>query len=425
MKVRPQSGFCFQCLAVALLLAGEQAAFSADDLSPIDRLRTLQPPHRLRSHSGRFRITGTNSAENLELLKWAEEISRRIERTTGLKMTFGPEREFHILVDQRAATNSVRVDIIQDAAPRRFYQSLLIGDYIAADPAAANEALCRLFLNGYVFACPVTNLIASASVNSPEAASVTNPPPPALPAWKDPVPAWLSEGLAQHVFQERRDAGAEIALAQWRQGRIGTLSGFLRAEPDRTNATFRAVSCMFIGWLQSQPDKADVFKALFLRMAERQPLTPEWLATVIPSSKSLADFEVKWENWLISQWRVVHKPGKVTPTVLEHLRAQLCVRAGDPGMPPTTNLNWRAALSGLIAEKDAPWIPDVCAAKSAQFRLLGVGRGPEFANVIDAYIRFLDALRRRKNADRLEELLDEADTLFEALEASTMKGSPP
>jgi hypothetical protein len=66
-------------------------------------------------------------------------------------------------------------------------------------------------------------------------------------------------------------------------------------------------------------------------------------------------------------------------------------------------------------------VPPAAREKAARLQLLAIGRGPEFAGVMDGYLRFLEALAAGRRRGRLERLLNRAEESLGALEATRME----
>jgi len=363
------------------------------------------------SSDGAFVVIGSNNVQNLDLISWAQELSRMTEKAVGLKTPYGGARSIRIIVENGdpAAPAKVLADERGDGAD--FSQTLRIVNYDKVDVVLAGGLMCKLLLNGYVLSCREKTMEAGATAPAPMK-------PPAS------VPVWLYRGIAQYINQDLRPENAELILLKWRKKELKTLPELLDAEPKDQGYPYDASCGMIIAWLQSFPGKDEFFGKMFAQLAAGEALSSEWFAKNAPGSASISDLKSNWENWLVSQLNVIHKPGVATPLSIDQLKDRLVIQPDDKGMPAFTNEIKKITFDELVDVKvrESPWLPLALQNKAADLRLFAVGRGKELGDVVDSYCKFLDAVVLGKRQGTLVKLLEKARKDLKDLESKVGVG---
>ena len=356
----------------------------------------------ITSPSRSFMVVGSNSVQNMDLAAWAEGFVGKISQVTGLKLPYGSSFMFRITVTDEHPEQPGKILTKEGMEEGEFVQRLNIVNYEKADMGEANEALCRMLLNGCVINC------AGKSANNAEASSASR-------VQSCPAPQWLYRGMVQHIVPDLRAKNAEIVMSTWKKGRLKTLPEFLNSGSAEGGYPYDAVCGMMIAWFESFPDKSEFFGSMIRRLASGGELSAEWFSKNIKGCNSVSDIDEKWENWIIGQWRVVRRLGVVTPVLIEQMKEVIVLKPGDSGVPLSTNIGQRISFMDLIQAKDASWAPVVLQNKISELRFLGMGRGKDFGDVVESYCKFLEAVAEHRKTGRLIELLRVAESGLEAL----------
>lgn len=397
----PAASIVLLCLCVSLASAGD----------PDAKIRKLARRSVFKSSGGKFVVSGAKSLGALDLIRWADDVSDRIKRDTGVKPSFA-NRVVRIRVGDVSTnvTGEAGVAVREAMDGGQFTQMLLLERYPDVDGDAAHEAMFRILLNGYVVASRRATMSAGrVAVRGRSDHRIRT------------VPFWLSEGMAQNVHPSQRARNRDLAWAAWQEGKLPPLSDFLTL----TNSSGRQPICGFVvQWFLQLPDKADRFRALFQTLSAGEAISPEWFVGSIRGCSSFADVEEVWENWLLRQRRVIYHPGRTTPNSLVHLNSELLIYVSDLGIPFPSGVYDVVELESLIDDRNADWMRQFARDKAVRLRLLAVGRGPDFLRVADAYGVFFDGLAEKKSAKRLRKCLHSAESEKAQFE-SKLQGNGP
>jgi hypothetical protein len=376
-------------ITVALLLVACACRVStwAGDEATDDKIA----PGPVKSHTGRFFVFGSDSLLKLTLLRWAEEVTGRLERLLGFKLSFD-NRKVRIVVREEPDIDSGFLGAHWSVVGSTVFQQLTISNYEMIDRETADEALCRLLLRGHV---------------REQKSAQARPSRP---------PAWLSVGLAQNLYAGVRARNSRLVLDQWQSGRLPTVPAFLGRDEPGTGAVYRATCGLFAGWLMSAPGKAERFEKIFDTLAGGEAITTQWLTANMPGCNTVMDLDEEWDRWILRQKRIVYEPGTVFLEQVQQLKAELLLYPGFSDIPLMGDLERPITFRELIPERGKPWLVGFVKPKAARLRVLGVGRDKAFGDVIEAYCRFLEALPETGKAGSLEKLLNEAERSLRQLE---------
>ena len=413
-------------LRIGILLFPALSACGEEPASPsgADVIRYLMPN---RSRSGHFEAVGTNAVVKLEALGWAESIAGKVQRLMGKTIPFG-NRSVQLVIEDRPATRAGSAEVRVSFHRGELVPRLVLCNPDALNPEDSCEALCRLLLNVYVF----------------NVERATAPGESLVRRGMDAPPPWLSEGLAQNVYPELRSRNSQQCLAMWEFGEAitvaeilkggsrgkpaaqapgGTAAGTVTSSSDLVSGgsgrwlgeKSRAVYGVFLAWILSLPQHKECGEKILGHLANGTPITAMVLAPFIPGCSSAVDVEDAWDQWLLRQKRLVTAPGETSAAAVEQLDAELLLYPGVSGIPLDGDSSRPMRFRDLIGQRNAEWIPAFAAGKSIRLRLLGVGRGREFQDVVEFYCRFLDALGARKRESVLKSLLTDAEQKKETL----------
>ncbi|MDD4871742.1 MAG: hypothetical protein PHR77_14390 [Kiritimatiellae bacterium] len=349
-------------------------------------------------------VVGSNTVQNLDLLSWAEEVVYKVERIIGMKLPYGDSRVIRIVVNDERSNSSGRVIAEERMENSELFQRLSVYNYDKVNGADANEALCKLLLNGYVTYCHAKKTELENTASRPVIANTNS------------VPQWLYRGISQYIYQDLRAKNTETILRIWKRGQLKPFPEFLNPVSKDNEYPYESVNGVMIAWLASLPESDKLFGKMFEQLSTGGTLSPEWFTKNIKDCNSVSDVDEKWENWIIGQWRVVRRLGVATPLQVEQLKERLVLQQGDVGMPLSTNISQRIIFQDLIGMKSSEWLPTVLQNKISELKLLGMGKGKDFNDVVYAYCKFLEAVAACKQHDYAKDLLDKAEMDLEILE---------
>jgi hypothetical protein len=409
-RSRPLRGGTLLLLAVGAAVASPPAWPSAAD---------RPEANAVRSHTRRFCVVASNDLDKIKLLNWAEETADRFESKLGMKMPFA-RRVVYLRVREGTPAGEPAVVTGGRISAGSLIQHCRLPPPDRAPWLAAQEGLCRLFLDGFVL-----REIARRQLGR-EADGRW------VPARIPPLPRWLTRGIALNLHSTLRARSSRLVLEKWQRGEVPPLAELLRradatpagqtpAAPaggqENPAADVEDAACgVFVGWMLSLTNRADCFQRMYAQLADGNAVSPEWIVGCFPGCRSLSDLDTQWDQWILRQQRVVYEVGTVTPQDLALLRAELLLHPGVSGIPETSWQKRARTLRDLLADRKARWVPAAARAKAVGLKILAAGRSPEFAQVVGAYCRFLDALAARQRVGRLERLLTEAEDQLRALE---------
>lgn len=341
----------------------------------------------LRGKDGRFVVVGPDNLQNLDLLRWAEDVTDRVERILGIPLPFD-DREIRLVV--RPAEGCPRIEFGRDAGGPLRVQRLLVFGYAEIRQADAEEALCRTLLDGWLPA---------------EGAHEYEP--------GTSVPAWLATGLARNLYPDVRHEDRSLAIALWQRGQLPRLDEVLvNTEPAMEGVA--AASALALAWLLDVPDGA-------LRLREGlvgvERMDAGWFAEAL-GLKDRSALVLHWDEWVLRQRRTISKPGATDEWVLGQLGVELLLYAGHSGIPAQNGSYERVGLQELIARRREPWVREFARNKAARLRFLAVGRGEDLRAVVEAYCRFFEGLTGRARRRDLLRMLKEANGSFEVLRSA-------
>lgn len=388
----PQTYVLAVCLAVGSAPA---------QTSPRETVERVVDVSVSRSSSGRFLVFGKVSIDRFAITRWAEDLTERLERTTGLTVPLSPSDPVQISIRE-----SEREEGYAMIEPHGTGPVLVILNHPKVHAEQAQEVFCRLML-GF---CLQTRTKERDRPGGGE------------------IPWWLSEGVSQNLFGGLRARNSAEVSAAWQEARLPPLREIIRKrDPDlgrnRDDLLFIALSGSLMGWLLSGSEPSQGIEPLFAALAAGRDVTPATLAEAAPQCASLNQLDAQWDRWLLRQRRFVFDPGKSTSLSLDQLKAQILLYPGTSGIPFVENRLRRRDFRGLLDVRDAPWFSAFVQAKRQSLRVLAVGRGAEFGSVVDLYCRFLDALEDpEQQEDTLREMLADAETALKSLEAATDHG---
>ena len=331
--------------------------------------------------SRHFRVTGPDSADNAVVAAYAEKAVTKSEQLTGLiiRQQLFPPIKIEITIDSQHSEQ--RITKLQYMADGLLDQRIRILNPAHADTEDFLEALSWLLLN---------RLAVQAQSH------MMMPAPPH-------APEWLSVGLAQNLFSPYPLRNRQVTLRRWQQGRTIRLAEILgwRLLPEG-RWTEKAVCGTAVEWLLSLPDRTALQSALLARTMARQSITSEWLAQRLPTAPTARDLEKQWDLWVLHWTDAVSNLGMLTRQQTDALRTVLQVDPSAYNGGPSGGA--RLTADYFIAHRQEAWIRRLAEQVSATLQSLGLGRPPEFQQILVAYTCFFDAIADAPPRNRLVRL---------------------
>ena len=336
----------------------EAPAPSADEL--LARLREIK---QLRTKDGRGLVVGRVQADVMDVVRWLEATLSRIEGITKIETPYSRDLPFRVLLGGTAGEPS-RVVGHAGHPGRGIAPRLEITQYRQADQEQAERLVCRLIFTDYV-----------AARASPDTAI-------------DP-PRWLWLGAAQSLYREQRGQSGEEVLSLWERGELLPVSEYLEGRQPAGTLTPDLCGAIF-WWLTSLPASEGLMEAVFVRLAEKVPISSAWIAEQLPDIELGADVEQAWEEWVMARGRTVHEPGIPTPRARKELEAALLLYPGEFGIPLAYPVPPGSGFRWLINQRKEAWVSSFAATKSASLAVVAVGRGPEIQAVAQAHLESVE-----------------------------------
>lgn len=346
---------------------------------------TNEPALKAVYSSGhRFLITGKDSLDVARISLVSEELCGRIERRLKEKVSIPPKDSLTIELRVDPKDPAGRILAKQWVQGPRLVQRMRVVNMDHADSERftavfAGLLMCRIAVGKY----------------GSESAPV--------------MPAWLGEGVAQHLDELVRARNHDRTLTMLESGPGPAITEVIDDVDAGETRRRRHLYGMLVGWLYAQPDRAAVFGSLYRQLASGDEPGLEWLADALADGTT-AGLERSWQEWLVRQHTIVPAYSLMTPRALGTLQEALHVAppnddgalmAGDP-----------ISLRDAIGRRREDWVDAAAWQTIVRLERLGLGHPREFLAVIRAYREFLEALAEGRSDRKLRRLLDDADARF-------------
>lgn len=394
--------------ALAMGFASDSAARQAgNDVPAEDPTRIMQRGGVLLSASRRFMVVGPDHRENQSVSSWAETIDNKLQAITGIELLGREPRGIRIVLREAPeSASALAVEEYVDSG--RLVHRITAVNLAQTDYETFQGLLCQILLRRHLLILARQRGLTLAT----EAGAV-------FPAGGG-FPAWFWDGLSQNTLPGLQTRNVRLIAGEWRRGRLPPVGAILNPnapldviDPKRDWDTLRrrAAHGTFMMWLLSFPDRDKRLETLFERLAAGATVTTEHVAGLIPDCESAAAMDALWDEWILAQGRVIRMPGPIPQENAQRLEWELLLYPGDYGIPMTGRLYEKVEWYDLIDRREDDWIPVFARVKADGLRLTAIGRGTEYGTVVEAYIHFLDALRRGRHEPLLRERLETAQTL--------------
>ena len=235
------------------------------------------------------------------------------------------------------------------------------------------------------------------------------------------LPAWLIDGVLRHMDRETRQADVDRTLLLWSRACLPPAAELFAAE---SLATTRepAVAAVLASWFLERRKDRPLFEALLRGAATGTAWSPEAAGELVAGTKDLSELDAYVDQRLLSEGRVVAKPGLTTAGILRRFRSHLLLYPAFYGKSLGQTRPWCSFQEAAVRSGD-PEVRASAAAQCSRVKLAAVGRDGMLLAVAEAYVAFLEALERGEKAGELSRLLTEAEGMRRALEEKAARGA--
>lgn len=356
----------------------------------------------LTSHSHRFVVTSTNSADNLYWATWAETVTDMVAAWLGVRPPFRREFPFRISLYDDEEWDWGEIVPERDMLYGQLRQNLTLINPDLLDDEQVLEILAELLLERYAYAYR----------EAPHREDV-------IPV----VPAWMSVGLAQNLHPSLRTRNIWIVLDRWLDHRGISLAEVLEWGEIPPGVSFeKAASGLAMDWIKTHVRYPGFYRIMLRDVASGEKISAEWLVSALPGYDSVREMEQDWDLWIARHMRVRSPTLGITERDVSELRALRTVRLDPRGDEQSLHL----PIRDLIYYWGEVWVPPMALRMAWQARSSSIGRTEEYRNVALLYAQFFDELQRprsrwrstRAQHRRLKDLLNRADAALAGLERS-------
>lgn len=235
------------------------------------------------------------------------------------------------------------------------------------------------------------------------------------------LPAWLIDGVVRYTDHEVRQTDVDRMLLLWSHACLPSAVELFAI--DSLAATREpSVAAMLASWFLDKRQNVVPFEALLRGAATGTAWRPEGAGLLLAGTDDPAAFDQALDMWLLSEGRVVIKPGMTTSGIMRRFRAHLLLYPADYGKTLDASRAWRT-FQEAVASADDPVIRLAAADKAVKMRMAAFGRDGMLLALSESYAAFLEALARGAKPGDLTRLLMEAEGMRRELESRTAKGA--
>lgn len=340
------------CAAVAQEPGSGEGPGKADVAS--DRVFTT-------SSSGRFMVSGPDASGNMGFSRWAEGSADQLERFTGVKFPF--RRGRIVEIRQVSGPGDTGLQILREG--EGFRRVITIGPAAGDDPERLDELLCRALVAGYM-------------------------EEHRRRGGEQPLPEWLTMGLAQNLRMEQRVRNRSLVTVMRMNGALPGVGDFTRWQFLPAGwPRYRSLCGMLVAWIGTYGEKDSPYARILGRLAEGGTVTPEWLAVEVTGSGSIQGMEAAWHAWVGRQGSLVQTFGELSLVLIAQLEAEIPLVMGGGGMG-----EWGVTLSPreAIRQRGTPAVAAAALEKAQRLRVLTLGKAPELVAAGEGFARVYEDL---------------------------------
>lgn len=234
------------------------------------------------------------------------------------------------------------------------------------------------------------------------------------------VPAWLIDGLLRYIDRGRRQADIDRTLLLWSRACLPPATALVEADSQAATRE-PAVAAVLAGWLMERRDGVSHFEHLLRAAATGVPWSVEQVARLLAGSNDMFAFDEHVDRRMLSEGRVVARPGLTTAGIVRRFRAYLLLYPAFYDKNFSDTHPW-CTFQQAVVRAEAPEVRAAAAVQSVRMRVAAVGRDGMLLAVADAYGAFLSALARGAEQGELARLLLEAEGMRGTLERRVASG---
>lgn len=352
----------------------------------------LAAPVMTTSASGRFRVTGSDSLENTEYTRWAEDKATQFERLLGspIPVTRGDVMEI-VLEEPGMGYGSISTSCSRQGGGLK--RVMTIPRTGSVDYDRMQEGFIELVLAGIV-----------------ERRRAEGGMPAVIPV----IPRWLNVGLAQNLDKEQLARNRKMLSATGLDLTTIPVTEVLGWENFPVGWHGQQAVCgILTAWILSLPRSLEL---IVDRLVRQYAVSPGWLAIAVVNEDSVEGMEARWRAWLQRQTRAVREFGGLSLAFIEQLKGELPMQINSPN---GDSLRLGPA-EVIVARKKYPSAVMMGAVgRMERLRMVTMGKAPELAQVADQYCRFYQGVACGSWSMVLKWRLRRADAALKQLEDLT------
>ncbi len=346
----------------------------------------LAGPVVTTSASGRYRVVGSDTLENTDYTRWAEDMTLQVERFLGMPLPLMRGSVVEIVLE-----NSGPVSVSCSRREGKLQRVLTLSRTGVVDYALIQEGLIRLVLAGIV-----------------ERRRREEELPDVIPG----IPRWLSVGLALNLDKAQVVRNRKIVAAAGMELGMTSASAVMGWEQLPEGWHSRQALCgILVAWINSVPEALD---RVLERVVRQEPVSPQWLAGAGIQADSVAGMEAKWREFKQRQSHAIQEFGELSLALIEQVKAELPLALNVPEpvcIQPCDVIAARKKWPRVVANE--------AAAKMERLGLITMGKAPELGELATLYGRFYEGVATGAWAPILAWRLSRAEAALARLESLT------
>lgn len=338
--------------------------------------------HTTVSASRLFSVQGANRQATIELARWAESASVRLDRLLDPRALAAVPRSCEIiLAPGRSGAGLVVTQLVTSAG--KLIQRVTVSDPAHLDLEDLLEEICRLRVDFMVAA------------QRPGAGR---------------APAWLGVGLAENLIPALRVRNARLLEDLGSVAPAPPLDQVLGWRHLPAGRTMEKVYCgLVVAWLMAQPSPAEIFREIIRHFAAQDALAMDDMARYCAAG-SADDLERRWRAWLARQDRILRLGGENATALLGKLQKRLVIPPAELQAAGATNVAEALTAGELMVFKKQGWARDCARRQAEAMRLIAIGKDQEFRAVTEAFAVYYDALAADRAGWIVKRRLRQAET---------------
>lgn len=234
------------------------------------------------------------------------------------------------------------------------------------------------------------------------------------------LPMWLVDGVVRYTDRETRQADLDRTLLLWSHACLPAAGELFGAESVAAKRE-PAVSGLLASWFLERRDGVNLFESLLRSAATGTAWSPKAASILLAETADLAAFDAYVDSRMLSERRVVVKPGLTTEGIVRRFRAHLLLFPAYFGKTLGQNTSWCTFHEAALRAAD-PEVKASAIRQAVRIKMAAVGRDGMLLAVSEAYVAFLDAVARGASDGELTRLLLTAEGMRRDLEKRAAQG---